>query len=84
MISCPDARRTIQTVESVHHHNNSLNSQFFIKLTVPLFSKTYPYYIKLDNFVRLSHYMIFRVIVCTRSDTQGRYYVGKIFGRIGI
>lgn len=44
MISCPDARRTIQTVESVQH-NNSLNSQFFIKLTVPLFSKTYLYYI---------------------------------------
>lgn len=44
MISCPDAHRTIQTVESVHH-NNSLNSQFFIKLTFPLFSKTYLYYI---------------------------------------
>lgn len=44
MISCPDAHRTIQTVELVQH-NNSLNSQFFLKLTVPLFSKTYPYYI---------------------------------------
>lgn len=34
MISCPDAHRTIQTVESVHQ-NSSLNSQFFLKLTVP-------------------------------------------------
>lgn len=44
MISCPDAHRTIQTIELVQH-NNSLNSQFFLKLIVPLFSKTHPHYI---------------------------------------